>query len=924
MIAYLQPLIKFELYSYQINDAAHWEREQQQAVELDQEMQEGLEQVKQTNSSRRRTLRPSLGTIPEDSSEASTLPFLTPNPRTRTAYVSPVKRWSAPVDRFRTPTKVAGSPMSKFTLAATSEASQLETTNDRGDFRVPSPTNTEITTALPDADLDTHVHHQVPSPAATENTARHTATTENPYHTAVPLFDQPANLAPVEPEHESKRRISLDNARRSDRRSDMKVLKRVRNWIASTHTPHRRHSDVTQILEQFRGFNRRHTLDVDVGRNPDIFAQNLPEIKFQILQEQSSQMPDHNAIQEGKTLFDMNFGKPQRKMTKHDHFTRNQVDFSADINEDVVRMDLNPEFTADVDSTEPSTELSPKKYTPRMEIPWNDSKLFAGIKPISTTNDNTGMASLQKTTREDIIVSKIAVPDAMDTTSNNEEIAEPTLFEDAGEDLLNKTTDTRIDISEDSSNISEDSDGECVDENIADVFDGTVQKVENAIETVGKTPAETDQVTGIEENKDTTDDDSALALLHSFVRRAQHIKEGKQTTIQDSVPVLPLIAKKRLSGSMSSATSDTGSPMARVEADANTPSSRKPLGTRDANRSPSPNKKRRLGEADGAPLFKKSGRLAKPDLEDIEPSQPKKRRKKMESDTEDIFNPEMDMSQVLTQKSRGNARRSSRIATTRSSKAENVQSGFSTIPVRLPGSSGMLPDPGVPTVSTTGITNAVLQRKVEKDLATETRTNTRKNKGGAVPVPVALVVLAHQQQSAGDSTIELPVAKARPSSGKTVHWDAILARVQGEKEPTVVATTVTSPEVQEAVDGEYGKNEEDENLPSPPQMRHVGLSPSPPATSVAGQLDEHAAAAPGAAPAEPEKKQLPRRSTRSSTVSRLPRSGGPVAIVTPKKSSLPAPSRVTKLGRSATNAGVASSVAGRLGTPAPKRRGARR
>lgn len=867
MMAPLQPLIKFELSSDQIDETKPEQHKVQQEPQ----------QAKKTNTSRRRTLRPSLGTILEESAETLRAPCLTPNAKTNPAYSSPVKQRSAAADRFKTATKVAGSPMGKFTLAATPEAVHMEITNEQGHSRVPSPAHTEATTTrLSDTAFDSRGRVSVPSPAATDSPA-----------CTVPVFDQHADQEQAEPQHESKRRTSLHNARRSDRRSDNMVLKRIKSCMATTKTPNRRHSDITQLTEQPRAPNRRHTLEVDVGRTLDIFAQALPETEAQPPPVQNTQ-PD--ALQEQRSALEIQWEEfQQRKPTK-----TTEVDLSAEIDEEVVKMYMNHGSTPQAEPAKSSAK-SPRKYTPGKEIPWDDFKLFAGVKIVSPTKDT-----------DELVAEKGAVSDAVDIMVDKEAAHSPGSEhgEESDQDHFStcEGTDANMDISVDISAVSDESDGIYLNEPTVNVFRDTSPQDGGADETATTL------------DKDAVDDDSALALLHSFVRRAQ---TSKQSSTQDTVSIPgSAVADRVISGSMASATSDTGSPMANIEGSTDSTSPRKPLEARDANRSPSP-KKRKLGmETEGAvSILKKSGRLAKPDLDDVEPSRPKKRRKKMESDTNDIFTPEMDFSQSLTQKSRGGlgtARRSSRIATTKSSKADNAQSGFSTIPVRLPrSSSGMLSD--MPTVSTTGVTTAMVQRMVEKDLATETRTNTRRNKGGAVSVTVSLVALA-QQPTEESPTRGTSVAKGpRPGGGKTVRWDAILARVQGED---VAATASSSPE---AAALSSGNDEDDEKLPSPPQMRHVGeVSPD-----MAGQQ-------PTVASVEPEQLEKKtrgtptRRSTRSTTTaSRLPmaRSNAPTpapapAAVpsTPKKSALPAPSR--KVGGPAGGGGVA----GRLGTPAPKRR----
>lgn len=876
IMAPLQPLIKFELASDQIDETKPEQHKVQQEPQP----------AKKTNTSRRRTLRPSLGTILEESAETLRAPCLTPNAKTNPAFSSPVKQRSAAADRFKTPTKVAGSPMARFTLAATPETVHIDITNEQGHIRMPSPAHTEATTTrLSDTAFNTRSRVSVPSPAATDSPA-----------CTVPVFDQHADQEQAEPQHESKRRTSLHNARRSDRRSDNMVLKRIKSCMATTKTPNRRHSDITQLTKQPRAPNRRHTLEVDLGRTLDIFAQPLPETETLPPPVQTHQ-PD--APQEQRIALEIQWEEfQQRKPTK-----TTEVDLSAEIDEEVVKMYMNPDSTPQAEPAKSSAK-SPRKYTPDKEIPWDDFKLFAGVKIVSPTKDT-----------DEMVAGKGAVPDAVDIMVDEEAAHSPDSEhgEESDQDHSStEGTDTKMDISVDISAVSDESDGICLNEPTVNVFRDTSPQDGGADETAEGIAADVDETTTID--KGTVDDDSALALLHSFVRRAQ---TSKQSSIQDTVSIpASAVAEKVISGSMASATPDTGSSMANVEGGTDSTSPRKPLEARDANRSPSP-KKRKLGmETEGAvSILKKSGRLAKPDLDDVEPSRPKKRRKKMESDTNDIFNPEMDLSQSLTQKSRGGpgiARRSSRIATTKSSKADNAQSGFSTIPVRLPGSSsGMLSD--MPTVSTAGVTTAMVQRQVEKDLATETRTNTRRNKGGAVSVTVSLVALAQQPTEQSPTRGTSGAKGPRPGGSKTVRWDAILARVQGED---AAATTSSSPE---AAALSSGNDEDDEKLPSPPQMRHVGeVSPD-----MAGQQ-------PTVAPVEPEQLEKKtrgtptRRSTRSTTTaSRLPmaRSNAPTpapatAAVpsTPKKSALSAPSRT--VGRSAG----AGGVAGRLGTPAPKRR----
>lgn len=445
----------------------------------------------------------------------------------------------------------------------------------------------------------------------------------------------------------------------------------------------------------------------------------------------------------------------------------------------------------------------------------------------------------------------------------------------------------------------------------------------------------------ITESEEDIDGDSALADLHSFVRRAKSSKERKD--VPPTALILPSnashasLAKQRRSGSMSSATSDAGSPMGKIEKmipNATTASPRVPLGMKDANKSPSPAKKRKLkGPADDVPVSlmkKKSKRLVAPDLEDYDteaPSQPKKRRRKIETNnTEDIFNPQIAFNQDLTK--RGNtaptvpdggagaslaSRRSSRIATTTKKAA--------AIPVRLPGSSFDLDLGDMPVPSTV----AFSAQKTEKDLATETRVNTRKNKGGAVSVPIALASLATVmmgQDDDGTTTVMVPKA-----DGKNVRWDEVLVRVQGEEVAAV------SPDEEDSTDKEPAE-EEETALPLPPQLRLTdgqGDRPgspmsSRPADDKESEQDHEPEPQPQARP-QPEKElgSATRRSNRAAT-SRLPTRGGGVvgAAGTPaKKSPLPASSVVNKVSRGGAAARARLGMAG-PGTPGPRRGGRRK
>lgn len=833
LIAKLQPLIKFELHPSQIDEVAYFEQEnaiEQRDVQQTESQQDSVppsprvpdpeepaQQLrKEKPGRRRRTLRPSLSTISEATGETLAFPTLTPT-LNRVIHASPAKRRQEAADQHKTPTKVTETPMKDFTLAATPHTGDIKLNTQSGHLIVPSsltnvdsisggsPTSDhagqihtspifniqDITSEAPGDNVEGHDH----SPSAASPDLVHTATEDSStYFTALPFFDQPIPDVQVEPEHESRRRVSLNNARRSDRTSDVKIIKRVHNWMAGAAVgKKRRHSDMS-VLHQPVVSKRRHTLDVDAGMNPDIFGQ-LKGI--------------------------------------------------------------------------PPPAESPKKPTEMLHEQTEASHEHVSSPPTMSSENSTHDKAL--------------------ASPENDESEERAANESNAEN---------------------------------------------------------------EDDEENVEGDSDMAYLQSFVQRSKSSKEEKRDDVPSAPILLKVFSKKRRSGSLNSATSDAGSPMAKMTNSAATISTAKarvPLGEKDANKSPSPSKKRKLNAAeDGSmPLKKKSGRLVAPDLDDLEPAttKRKKRRKGIESDSDDVFNPEMDFNQVLTQRSTtggAGARRSTRIATTQKPEPAPIN-------VRLPG--GVFVDNGdMPTVSTAGITNAVLQRKADQDLANKTRANTRKNRGGAVPVQMALASMAERtgDGDADEFTITTTVfvePKVGRSGGiKTVRWDEILARVQGEE--TVAIAAAVEPEECKAVaespteaEDQKEDEEEDTQLPSPPQLRVVNL-PSPgadrPDNPVANQL-----AIDGEEQEAPVKNRLApvRRSSRAATVSRLPKRGGgssaPTAapltpIPTPKRSSLPAPSRVSKLGggRGGAAAVGAAETRARLGmagpgTPAPRRGGRR-
>lgn len=834
-IAELQPLIRFELHRSQIEEAQDLARpddKQQSSLRKatpEERVQNGH---KDNRGNRRRTLRPSLGTIMEADDENPSASALTPSAKSRPNYSSPVK--SSNTNRYRTPRKVAESPLKVFSISAglSGNGNEVQVNKPSIDAKRPSLPNEdeESATEPNDADLDyegrSPTSKNLPLETAPEDSEALTSgegSALDTYLAALPFFDAPIPVsgAYVEPAPETKRRISLDNIRRTDRRSDAKIIKRVSQWMERTSAKKakgRRHSELPHDLllgHEKTHQKRRHTLDVDVGRTLDIFGQQADTL------------------------------------TIHD---------------------------------EPSAEGPAAATTPS-----------AGDTGCNTGDLKNSKPLLVSTT-------DVAHEPDVEAIKNTDNVA-------AAADRT--TTDVAAETVSKNSTISED------------------DKLETENEHAGTTASRgNDHYSGDEDNNE---GDSALADLHNFVRRAKSSKERKD--IPASATILPAttanLTKKRRSGSLGPATSDNGSPMGKTEKVAMTTtttttvtSPRVPLGQKDANKSPSPSKKRKLKGQNlqdaTAPLTKKvGGRLVAPDFEDYGsevPTQPKKRRRKMESDSSgDIFNPDMFPSQDLTKRSsntsEGASEKDAGTASRRSSRIATVQK-TAAIPVRLPGCSPIdLGDMPVPS------TAAVTARKAERDLAAQTRTNTDKNKAGAMPVAFVLASLGTAVEDEDD---QLTTTVTLSKNSKAVRWDETLVRVQGEATPTLAPA--------ERVEDAAVEEEEDMALPPPPQLRFADDTTDQPKRHAVG------ARSTGVEEGESEKDDAlvkraaapVRRSARSST-SRLPTRGGSMTPVK-KKAVVQSPAAGLAAKSSAVSAAGARARLGMAGpgTPGPRRGGRRR
>ena len=531
-------------------------------------------------------------------------------------------------------------------------------------------------------------------------------------------------------------------------------------------------------------------------------------------------------------------------------------------------------------------------------------------------------------------------------------------------------------------------------------------------------------------------EDSETEMLRKFVTRVKADKSAKAkakaaaaaaatSTSGDSttaaIRARNILRPKRRSGSMGSTASASGSPIAKKENGFEKTSSRSssllaspfklldasriPLGMRDSNMSPSPRKKRKelssgvncLNSNDEKRPLGASGDhadlLSKPSFDDHTPPRQKRRRKKMEVDTGSIFNPEfMSSNKDKDASSRDGSknckdkddeqpgpRRSKRTRSNQtpiksassSSSAASANGVLSLIPVRLPGSLNLNGEDSY-GLSASGNTNLGLRRNDEKDLATMTRVNTRKNKAGSDPPGVVIQRLSQERAQekwramvekreqreqreregefgefahksvfdsplaavptsgrdkadvvGGDDAVHKPrkpskkhaSSAGKPSSkGKAVRWAEVLARFQVQ-------------------DSEQDKDK-DKEVSDALAVDSKSVEPADVDAAVAVVDSAAEEPAPTAAPAppptapEPERRSIPRRTTR---VSRLPpptpskviasAAAAKASLAASVSASAPETTPGLKAPRMATRrAKIVGMGMAANGTPAPKRR----
>ena len=432
-------------------------------------------------------------------------------------------------------------------------------------------------------------------------------------------------------------------------------------------------------------------------------------------------------------------------------------------------------------------------------------------------------------------------------------------------------------------------------------------------------------------------DDSETEMLRNFVTRVKADKTAKAAAAaRAKLGSRP----KRRSGSSGSTASASGSPVSRKEL-ASSEVLRVPLGEKDHNMSPSPLKKRKASD-DADHLSRKAGsRLSKPDLDDTTPPRPKRRRKRMEAETDSVFNPEFQTSQEDAAPGPAAPRRSTRARTTRmalKAPAPGVGAALSSIPVRLPGHLNNGED-------ALGGPSAALRRNEEKDLAALTRVNTRKNKGDSEYPKMVIARQAASDPSLPEWTVrkkqraadaaeeagEMPTGDGAAEDGRTkktagkrkaVRWAEVLARAQGEENMPLVAEAASASPTAAYTDVDVTGEFELEAA----ELVHPPVVAARPAT--AAETDKPVRA--------DQKKSAPARQTRAS---RLPPPTPTKAIASAARTAAAAAAAAAADKADAAAATTrASSSTGRMatrrarisglgmagnGTPAPKRRATR-
>jgi hypothetical protein len=229
MVAELQPLVEFEIPTTNIDIAAAQHSPQRASAK----------QMRR-RSTRRLSHRASLAHA-EDIAV-----FNSPRAR-RTSLVPTSPAKSSPTK------KVSASPQKAFTLVATPMKVLFRSSPAKG--RTPRTQQTPVKTA-----------QSSPPVPTIEGSEREDSSILS--EASVLVFEQPVPEASTEPAYETRRRVSLQNAMRLERRSSG-GRRSLDFSTAQTSAPNRRHSGISHLTNSSLGNtkNRRHTVDFFTSNN---------------------------------------------------------------------------------------------------------------------------------------------------------------------------------------------------------------------------------------------------------------------------------------------------------------------------------------------------------------------------------------------------------------------------------------------------------------------------------------------------------------------------------------------------------------------------------------------------------------------------------------------------------------------------------
>ncbi|GAB1318089.1 hypothetical protein MFIFM68171_08299 [Madurella fahalii] len=316
-------------------------------------------------------------------------------------------------------------------------------------------------------------------------------------------------------------------------------------------------------------------------------------------------------------------------------------------------------------------------------------------------------------------------------------------------------------------------------------------------------------------------DDSEMEMLRKFVTRVAADKSAKAAAeaLADKAA-----RPARRSGSAFSMTSSSGSPMPMAKPESATPARRKPLGEKSPN-SPSPAKKRKLEDLLDFPVKRKDSTDSQGKARDNEDNNGhrhnKRRRRRLDpvlADPTPSPSPEPESlaspgaTTAAPRRSTRTATRSTRSRVALRPTAPSANSiALSMIPVRFSGMGmGTVDDEAALEAHLAASARTRQQRSEEKDLATVTRVNTRKNKAGAVPPQMVLAKQAEDPQGwrmrelkgvfEAREAKEKREGEAAGKKGKGVRWAEELVRFQKCEEVLVGKEDVVMRDVED-VDG---------------------------------------------------------------------------------------------------------------------------